>query len=146
MTKYVTDTQLLIRAMRYAAEAERLKIFLSAFAPSVYLCSVVAQELLAGARPEEMRSLERTFILPFERLERAVAPTHPSWTRAGRILQLLRRSGYTITPALTNDVLIAVSAVQIGATVIHDNERDYAAISRHLPALRHTTVWPVPRP
>lgn len=123
-----------------------MEMFLSAFTPSVYLISVVAQELLAGARPEEMRSLERRFIHPFERRGRAVAPTHPSWTRAGRILQMPRRVGYTITPSLTNDVLIAVSAVQIGATVIHDNERDYAAISRYLPSLRHTTVFPVSHP
>ena len=48
MAKYVLDTQLLIRAFRYSEEAERMEEFLSA--SSVYLSSVVAQELLAGAR------------------------------------------------------------------------------------------------
>ena len=146
MPKYVADTQLVIRAIRYDAEAEKMKTSLSAYSMSVYLSSVVAQELLAGAQPDELRRLERAFIRPFEQRGRVVAPTHPSWTRAGNVLRMLRRGGYTITPSLTNDVLVAVSAVQIGATVVHDNERDYAAIARQLPSLSHTTTWPATRP
>lgn len=110
--KYIVDTQMLVRATRSAEEAERYATFLSAFSSSVYLCSVVAQELLAGSRDAEARRLE-AFITRFEKLRRTAAPTYASWRRAGEILCRLRRAGFTITPSLTNDVLIACTAMQI---------------------------------
>ncbi len=57
MSKYIIDTQLVIRAIRHHDEAEKMDDFLSAFSSSVYLSSVVVQELLAGARDAEMRRL-----------------------------------------------------------------------------------------
>jgi predicted nucleic acid-binding protein len=142
--KYIVDAQLMIRAFRYNDEAERYRTFLSASPVPVWLCSVVAQELLAGARQNELRRLVQTFIEPFEKVKRTAAPSHASWRRAGDVLNGLRRSGWTITPALTNDVLIACTAAEIGAEVIHDNERDYAAI-RKLLHFRHRTDYPSPR-
>jgi predicted nucleic acid-binding protein len=144
VSKYIVDTQLLIRAFRDQVESERLIRFLSAFSPSVYLSSVVVQELLAGARRGEMRHVKRGFIHPFERTRRVVTPTHRSWIRVGNILRMLRQAGYTITPSFTNDVLIAASAVQIGATVIQDNEKDYTAIRRAFPPVKFAPAWPAP--
>lgn len=142
--KYIVDTQMLVRAIRSDEEAERYETFLSAFSSSVYLCSVVAQELLAGSRKGEDRRLHSRYIAPFERLRRTAAPTHASWKRAGEILRQLRGAGFTITPSLTNDVIIACTAAQIGAEVIHDNARDYRAIEASLP-LRHRGDYPVPQ-
>ncbi|MBB4638535.1 type II toxin-antitoxin system VapC family toxin [Longimicrobium terrae] len=141
MSNYVIDTQLYVRAIRNRAEYEKLRAFTSAFSPSVYLCSVVAQELLAGSRPEEKRELMRTYIEPFEDLGRTVVPTHWEWRKAGTVLNGLRARGYTITAAFTNDVLIACTANQIGAEVIHDNFRDYHAIQQ-LVRFRHRTGYP----
>lgn len=141
MSNYVIDTQLYVRAIRNTEEGDRFRRFLSAFSPSVYLCSVVAQELLAGSRPEEKRELLRTYIEPFEKLRRTVAPTHWDWRTAGSVLNGLRARGYTITAAFTNDVLIACTANQIGAEVIHDNFRDYHAIQQ-LVRFRHRTGYP----
>jgi predicted nucleic acid-binding protein len=59
VSKYIIDTQLVIRAIRHHDEAEKMDDFLSAFSSSVYLSSVVVQELLAGARDAEMRRLVR---------------------------------------------------------------------------------------
>ena len=114
---------------------------LSASSP-VYLSSVVAKELLSGAHEHELRGLEKHLLRPLEKLGRVVTPTHRAWRDAGRILYKLRTVGWKITPALTNDVLIAVSATQIGATVVHDNARDYNAIQRFFPRLRHRVGWP----
>jgi len=139
---YIVDTQLVIRAFRYDREAERMNAFLSVFSSSVYLSSVVVQELLAGARDSEMRRLQRVFIRPFEQLERIATPTHASWVRTGHILRVLRQDGHTITPSFINDVLVATSAVQIGATVIQDNEKDFAAIQRAYPPVSFTAPWP----
>jgi predicted nucleic acid-binding protein len=131
---------MIIRAVRQEREAERYRTFLSA--SLVYLCSVVAQELLAGARDDEMRRLRREFLEPFENIKRLASPTHRGWTDAGLVLRTLRLQGFTITPSLTNDVLIAVSATQIGATLVHDNSRDFNVIKRHYPRLQDTVGWP----
>jgi predicted nucleic acid-binding protein len=141
MSKYVIDTQMLIRAGRNHHEAERMDEVLSASSP-VYLSSVVAKELLSGAHKHELRGLEKHLLRPLEKLGRVVTPTHRAWRDAGRILYKLRTMGWKITPSLTNDVLIAVSATQIGATVVHDNARDYNAIQHHYPRLRHRVGWP----
>ncbi|MFL5538270.1 MAG: PIN domain-containing protein [Longimicrobiaceae bacterium] len=140
MNRFVLDAQMMIRAFRQQREAERYWDFLSA--STVYLCSVVAQELLSGARDDEMRRLRREFLEPFENLKRLATPTHRGWSDAGLILRQLRRGGFAITPAFTNDVLIAVSAAEIGATLVHDNSRDFTAIKRYFPRLKDTVGWP----
>ncbi|HEX8392457.1 MAG TPA: type II toxin-antitoxin system VapC family toxin [Longimicrobium sp.] len=149
MSKYVIDTQLLVRASRSEEDADRYRSFVTTYSPSIYLCSVVAQELLAGSRLHENREMLRRYIEPFERRRRTVAPTHWEWRRAGTVLNGLRKQGYTITSAFTNDVLIACTANQIGAEVIHDNFRDYHAIQQ-LVRFRHRTGYPTreapPRP
>ena len=53
------------------------------------------------------------------------------YEEAGDVLRRLQESrGYTVASAygLVNDVLIALSARSIGATVITQNERDFVAI------------------
>lgn len=140
MNRFVLDAQMMVRAFRHEREAERYKEFLSASV--VYLCSVVAQELLAGARDYEMRRLHRQFLEPFESLKRLATPSHRGWSDAGLILRELRRGGFTVTPSLANDVLIAVSAAEIGATLVHDNSRDFNAIRRHYPRLKDRVGWP----
>jgi predicted nucleic acid-binding protein len=140
MKRFVLDAQMMIRAFRKQQEAERYRAFLSASV--VYLCSVVAQELLAGARDDEMRRLRRQFLEPYEDLGRVATPTHRGWSDAGLILRELRRNGFVITPAFTNDVLIAVSAADLGATLVHDNSRDFTAIKRLYPKLKDSVGWP----
>ena len=140
MTKYVIDTQLLIRTARSDDEAERMVTSLTASA--IYLSSVVVHELLGGARDAELHRLTKRLIEPYERRKHVVMPTHRAWKDAGRILYKLRSTGWQITPSLTNDVLIAVSATEIGATLVHDNARDYNAIQRFYPRLRHRVGWP----
>ena len=140
MKCFILDSQMMIRAIRYERETERFSEFLSV--SLVYLCSVVAQELLAGARDDEMRRLRRQFLEPFENVNRLATPSHRAWRDAGLILRALRRGGFTVTPSLANDVLIAVSATQIGATLVHDNSRDFDAIKRLYPKLKDNVGWP----
>jgi len=140
VNRFILDSQMLIRAIRHPSEGDRYEEFLSA--SLVYLCSVVAQELLSGARDDEMRRLNREFLAPFESLKRLATPSHGGWRQAGLILRELRREGFVITPSLVNDVLIAVSAAAIGAILVHDNSRDYRAIKRHFPKLKDRVGWP----
>jgi len=60
----------------------------------VYLSSVVAQELLAGAHDNELRGLKKRMFEPLEKLGRVVTPTHRAWKDAGTILYKLRSSGW----------------------------------------------------
>jgi predicted nucleic acid-binding protein len=96
-----------------------------------HLSAVVLMELLAGAFSTRDRRLIQDIALPFARANRIVTPTISLYEEAGdvlRRLQLLR--GYSLPSAygLVNDVLIALSARSVGASVITQNETDFAAI------------------
>lgn len=139
MTKYVIDTQILVRAFRMPDVGRSLDTFLSTSV--VFLSAVAAHELLYGARPDEMRRLHREFLDRFESVERLAIPSYRAWSDAGTILRKMRAEGFQITRALTHDALIAVSAAEIGAIVFHDNLRDFAAIQRHYPRLQQMRAW-----
>ncbi len=58
------------------------------------------------------------------------------YQEAGEVLRKLQASmGYTLASAhgLSNDVLIALSALSIGAVVIAQNNRDFVAIQKIRP-------------
>jgi len=96
-----------------------------------YLSAVVMMELRAGAFEvrdrRHLRRLERVF----ERTNRILVPTTGVFAEAGEVLRLLQsRRGYNLKTgrSITNDVLIALSARSIGATVVTANVDDYRAI------------------
>ena len=96
-----------------------------------HLSAVVLMELLAGAFSARDRRLIRDISFPFARSNRIVTPTVSIYEEAGDVLwQLQRAHGYSMPSeyGLVNDVLIALSARSIGASVITQNERDFAAI------------------
>jgi predicted nucleic acid-binding protein len=101
-----------------------------------YLSAVVLMELRAGAfSPADRRALGR-IQAAFEGAGRLLAPTRAVFVEAGDTLRRLQsESGYTISArsSIANDVLIALSARSIGATVVTRNERDYRAIERVRP-------------
>jgi predicted nucleic acid-binding protein len=92
-------------------------------------------ELRAGAfRPADRRVLDR-LQGSFETAGRLLAPTRTVFAEAGDTLRRLyaqgydRRAGYSIV----RDVLIALSARSIGATLVTRNARDYRAIAKLRP-------------
>ena len=96
-----------------------------------YLSAVVLMELLAGAFAAADRRLVREVASAFAKVDRILVPTVKVYEEAGEVLRRLQVShGYTVASAygLVNDVLIALSARSIGAAVITQNERDFAAI------------------
>lgn len=107
--------------------------------PFVIRCSsVVLHELLRGART----TTERKFVLDLSRRCQVLTPTEQQWLKAAEILDRLRqREGYEATKLreLAFDVLIALSAWSIGASVITTNHADFLAIQRELPF--HLLCW-----
>lgn len=88
-------------------------------------------ELSAGARSLRDRKLLNVLFSAFRRAGRILLPTAPVYEEAGEVLRLLQTEmDYNLQGAfsLTNDVLIALSARSIGATVLTQNRSDFEAI------------------
>jgi predicted nucleic acid-binding protein len=96
-----------------------------------YLSAVVLMELRAGAFSLRDQRLLRGLEAAFESAGRVLVPSRTVFAEAGDALRSLQRNpGYCIggSHSIANDVLIALSARSIGATVVTQNERDYRAI------------------
>lgn len=96
-----------------------------------YLSAVVLMELSAGTFSVRDRKLVQEVKSAFAKVGRILVPTFAIYEDAGEVLRRLRQSRhYSLASAygLVNDVLIALSARSIGATVITQNERDFVAI------------------
>ena len=123
----VFDASVYIEDFRTGRFARR--ILESTFVPR---CSaVVLHELLRGARTP----VERQFVRDLQRHCRVVTPTERHWIEAAEILARVRdREGYDAGKIrdLGLDVLIALSARSIGATLVTCNEADFRAIGRQV--------------
>lgn len=99
--------------------------------PWIVRCSaVVLHELRRGARTES----ERRFVAELARKVKIVTPTERHWLESAEILDRLRRvKGYELEKLreLAFDILIALSARDIGATVITCNRRDFDEIGQY---------------
>lgn len=101
-----------------------------------HLSAIVMMELAAGAFSARDRRLVREIGMAFGKVGRIIAPTVSMYQEAGELLRKLQDAlGYTLASAhgLANDVLIALSARSIGAVVVTQNDRDFAAIQRIRP-------------
>lgn len=144
--KYTLDTNLFIRAFRDPDAQAALARFHAAFAPFEYLSVVVAQELRAGLRrPADRVRLERGLLGPFERSGRVVTPSRQAWHDSGDVLATLAaQAGLEpgrVSKAFGNDVLLGLSCREAGITLVTDNIRDFARISRVIP-IPFTAPWP----
>ena len=129
----VFDTNVYTVALREGAGGHASEL-LGRHVPRTYLAAVVSAELHAGAFDDVGREAVRGLAEPFFRLGRVVTPDARAWDRVGDVLaeawhrqpQLRDRLS-----ALWNDALIALSARQIGATVVTQNVRDFALLRRY---------------
>ena len=102
--------------------------------PATFLSAVVAYELAVDARDRRTRGLLRQFLLPLERTGRIVSPAFDDWIDASGVVTAIaeRDKGWrSKLPALLNDILIALCARRIGATLITYNGDDFRLIRRH---------------
>lgn len=133
MTKYVLDSNCYIDAARNVEQQVALGHFVTWAAPQLYLSSVVAAELRAGARSSRDRDqLEELVLDPFVRRNRVITPTAAAWDALGLTLATLG-DHEGLEPQLVRqgfafDVLLAYSARETGATVVTRNRRDMTRI------------------
>jgi predicted nucleic acid-binding protein len=132
--KYLLDTNIYLRAFR--SEEEKTS-FRKSFYPLLrvtYLSSVVAYELSVNARDRLTRELVWEFARPLQQTGRVVVPTFDSRLEASEIvtnIEKKEKSWRSKLPTLLNDILIALCARQIGATLITYNRDDFLLIRRH---------------
>ncbi|MGH7369713.1 MAG: type II toxin-antitoxin system VapC family toxin [Candidatus Methylomirabilaceae bacterium] len=131
--KVIFDTNVYVEAIRGGPDAQAYQLLLSVV-PRTYLSAVVVQELLTGALDIIGQRLVERFAHQAERTGRIILPTYANWKEAGRVLARMSRREpalRTRVPRLVNDVLLALSARQIGATLYTFNRRDFITISRY---------------
>ncbi len=102
-----------------------------------FLSSVVLMELRLGAdSPRRKRAVDRIrAAFPPGRL---IAPLPSLFDHAGRLFRALHgdRSGIADRLGPINDLLIALTARQMGATVITSNLQEFRHIAARLPGLK----------
>ena len=101
-----------------------------------HLSAVVLMELRAGACALRDRRLVQRLESVFAKAERILVPPRAVFIEAGdalRRLQARRSFRLDTSHSIVNDVLIALSARSIGATVVTQNDGDYRAIQSVAP-------------
>lgn len=132
---YTLDTNIIVDAVRQPAELDRLKAFLSWGLPATVLSSVVAAELTAGARtPKALEVLDQSFLAPFERRGRILAPSDAAWRRAAQVIDSASGNAF-------NDALLACQAREHGWTVL-TRDADVGALRRSISGLKVAAPFP----
>jgi len=134
--KVVIDTSIYVDACRSADARARFRTSFLPLVPVTYLAAVVAYELRINALDSGTRGLVDAMIHPLQRTGRVVVPMCADWVEASDVITTIERkdrSWRSKLPALLNDILIALSARRIGATVVTHNARDFRLIQRYRP-------------
>jgi predicted nucleic acid-binding protein len=132
--KVLLDTNVYVDACRSEAARARFRAAFFPLLPVTFLAAVVANELGVNAADRRTRRLVQELIAPLERSGRCVTPTFADWLEASEVVSAIaarERAWRSKLPALLNDVLIALCARRIGATLLTYNGRDFRLIRRH---------------
>lgn len=132
--KYLLDTNVYLGAFRSEQKKAQFRQTFFPLLPATHLSSVVAYELYVNAQDRRTRSLTQEFIHPMERSGRVITPTFDDWVEASDIVTAVEqkdRGWRSKLPALLNDILIALCARRIGATLLTYNKDDFQLIHRH---------------
>jgi predicted nucleic acid-binding protein len=136
VTKHLIDTDLYIDLIQSGTTLPIIAQLYAKEAPGIYFSSIVAQELLAGARSAEGKKHVETLLVPFERAGRVVTPKHTQWRETGDVLAkvlAIRPDLRNKLPGLINDCLLALSALDIGATLYTRNRDDFQLLRQIRP-------------
>jgi len=148
LRKYALDTNCYIDASRKPAELAELQEFVARAAPGLHVSSIVAAELLGGARSAKDRKLLEDRVLgPFARHGRILTPSAAAWDALGRSLASLHeREGLQlaqVSRSFAFDVLLAYSCREQGVVLVSANARDMAQIRRVF-AFEYVAPYPSP--
>jgi predicted nucleic acid-binding protein len=133
--KFVLDTNCFIDASRTDAGADAFARFCARAAPRLYLSTIVAAELRAGARnANERRTLDKRVLSPYVRRRRLVNASAAAWEALGTTLsRLVEDEGLVLDKVRKRfifDILIAWSCKEIGAVLVSRNVKDLSRIAK----------------
>ncbi len=133
--KFVLDTNCFVDASRTDADATAFAEFCAWAAPGLYLSTVVAAELRAGAGSrDDRRALERQVLSPYVRRGRLLNPSPTAWEALGTTLAtLVQDEGLVLRDVRRSfvfDILVACSCREIGATLVSRNATDLSRIAK----------------
>ena len=132
--KVILDTNVYVSACRSEATRARFRATFFPLLPVTFLAAVVAYELRGNAANRPTQRLVHELLAPMERSGRCVTPTLEDWIEAAAIVTAIgeRDRGWrSKLPGLLNDILIALCARKIGATLLTYNGQDFRLIRRH---------------
>ncbi len=148
MRKYVLDTNCYVDASRDPDALSQLVRFSNWSAAGLFLSTLVAAELRAGAKNVKARKkLEEDVLGPFVRRRRVLTPAPGAWDALRLTLATLREEEglqlAQVRRSFVFDILLAYSCRQIGATLVTANARDMERIRRVF-AFQHVPPYPDP--
>jgi len=130
VAKHLIDTDLYIDLIQSGTTRPFIRELYDKDAPGIYFSSIVAQELLAGARSPAGRKRVEILFRPFGKVGRIVTPGHITKKAGGILAKVLhdRPDLKGKLPALVNDCLLALCARSLGATLYTRNRDDFTLI------------------
>lgn len=131
MNKFIIDTNIYIDF--YNTGKFKEIIYQKKYPDVIYVSSLVIMELLAGAFTKENHAIIANLIKTARARSKIISPSQNDYFEAGKLLAKLQSEmGYDLkkTYNISNDVLIALCARRIGATVLTQNKRDFNSISK----------------
>jgi len=128
MVLILPDSSVLIPYLVQRTYAERLERQLKL--KRLTLCSVVAEEIMAGARDQTERRRYTMFFAQFQTTRLIVTPTDRVWHTCGHILSRYReRYGAIQSRDHQNDVLTMLTALQLAqeqeTILVTENDSDF---------------------
>ena len=132
--KYLFDTNVYLEAVRSEEARTQFRKTFYPLLPATYLSAVVSYELAVNAYNRRTQTLLQDFVRPMERTGRVITPAFNDWVTASAVVTAIEeneKSWRSKLPALLNDILIALSARRIGATLLTYNREDFRLIRRH---------------
>jgi predicted nucleic acid-binding protein len=144
---FLVDTNLYIRGLTDAAFGEALAQFQQRALERLWISAIVVFEVTVGARDaSHAAAWERWLVRPFRTRERVLVPVESTWQIAAEARRRLgatkRYAGSLAHASFQNDLLIAATCRERGATLITANVRDFEIIKRVI-GLRYATSFPV---
>ncbi len=147
---YLLDSNVYIRAFTRPDDVPDFQSFHRQQLPRILLSAVVVHELLVDATaPDRRRQVEKGLIEPYRSRGRIHTPALSTWELAAEADRRLRAfgtySGSLLQRSFANDLLIAATARELGATILTYNTSDFLLIARVMP-LKVSLPWPAPTP
>ncbi len=126
--KVVYDTCLYIDLLR---SSQRLELFQQR-SHIRFISPIVVMELRAGAINTALQRIVDQLLSPYSKASRIIELHSNLYYKAGECLAKLNKE-IRKSKGFSNDLLIALSAISIGATLFTSNHKDFEKISKILP-------------